>query len=91
MEHTNFILYCNQSDMIKKLSNEQAGILLKKIHEYCANGRSFPDFKGDVVLDIVFTAHKTILDKDHQKFLDRCEKNKINVQKRWDAYKQNQK
>ena len=86
MEHKNFILYSNQYPMIKKLSNEQAGLLFKKLHEYCGNGRQDPNF-SDPVLDMVFTAHKTILDKDHETFLKKCEQNKINAQKRWDAFK----
>lgn len=83
MKHNSFLLYCDQFPMIQKLSNEQAGMLFKKIHKYCGNGREEPDFKDDLVLDMVFTAHKSILDKDNESYVKKCEKNKKIAEDRW--------
>lgn len=60
-----FILYTDQKAVIDKLSDEQAGKLIKAIYEYVENGK-MPEM--DSVLDLVITPFKTVLDKDRTKY-----------------------
>ena len=72
-----FILYCDQVEMLKKLTDEQAGFLIKKIYGYCGNGRQDPEIE-DPIIDMAFTSVKTSLDRDHEKYLKIIERNKVN-------------
>lgn len=60
-----FILYTEQKAVIDKLTDEQAGKLIKAIYGYVENGE-MP--KLDNILDLVITPFKTILDKDKAKY-----------------------
>lgn len=60
-----FVLYTEQKAVINKLSDEQAGKLIKAIYEYVETGE-MPEL--DTVLDLVITPFKTILDKDKAKY-----------------------
>ena len=64
-----FILYTEQKAVIDKLSDEQAGRLIKAIYEYVSTGE-MP--KLDSVLDLVITPFKTILDKDKENYEKVC-------------------
>lgn len=75
-----FVLYTDQKAVIEKLSNEQAGQLIKAIYEYVDTG-NLPNL--DATLDLVITPFITILDRNRQKYEAKCEKNKENIQKRW--------
>ncbi len=57
--------------MIEKLTDEQAGILLKNLYSYSNNGRISPLIQ-DPVLDMVFTSIKTSLDRDYLKYCEMC-------------------
>ena len=65
MEKDSFILYTEQKEIINKLSDEQAGKLLKAIYEYTSNGE-IPDL--DLTLDIVFTQIRQTLDRNTNKW-----------------------
>lgn len=80
-EKNNFILYKDQKALIDKLSDEQAGKLIKGIFEYVCSG-DFPT-NLDPLTDMVFTQIQMILHKDLVKYRQRCEKNKENIAKRW--------
>ena len=60
-----FVLYTEQKAVINKLSDEQAGKLIKAIYKYVETGE-MPEL--DTVLDLVITPFKTILDKDKAKY-----------------------
>lgn len=60
-----FILYTEQKAVIDKLSDEQAGKLIKAIYEYVEKGE-MPEL--DNTLDLVITPFKTILDKNKAKY-----------------------
>lgn len=60
-----FILYTEQKAVINKLSDEQAGKLIKAIYEYVETGE-MPEL--DNVLDLVITPFQTVLDKDKAKY-----------------------
>ena len=75
-----FILYLQQKEIFNKLTDEQAGKIIKAIYEYEDSGKT-PNF--DFGLDIVFTSIKTSLDSNRAKYQEKCEKNRANINKRW--------
>lgn len=75
-----FILYTDQKAVIDKLSNEQAGQLIKAIYSYVDTGQ-LPEL--NMTLDLVITPFITTLDRDKQKYAKKCIENKNNASKRW--------
>lgn len=75
-----FVLYTDQKAVIDKLSNEQAGQLIKTIYTYVDTGQ-LP--KLDMTLDLVITPFITTIDRDKQKYVKKCIENKNNANKRW--------
>jgi len=74
-----FLLYCDQYNLIGKLSDEQAGVLIKNIFSYCCNGRITPKI-DDPLVDMVFTSLQISLDRDNKKYLKIVERNRNNGQ-----------
>lgn len=65
MPKNSFVLYTEQKAVINKLSDEQAGKLIKAIYEYVETG----ELKQlDPVTDLVITPFITVLDKDLKKY-----------------------
>lgn len=65
MPKNSFVLYTEQKAVINKLSDEQAGKLIKAIYEYVETG----ELKElDPVIDLVITPFITVLDKDLKKY-----------------------
>ena len=71
-----FILYSDQITMINELSNEQAGCLLKHIYAYSTG---LPPNITDPTVKIAFMSIKITLDRDAEKYKEKCEKNRENV------------
>ena len=82
-----FLLYANQYAMVEKLTDEQAGKLLKQIYMYVND--LDPSEPKDVVVSIVWTSIMQSLKQDLKLYEEKCEKNKNNIQKYWDT-KRNQ-
>lgn len=72
-----FILYCDQSELIQKLSDEQAGILIKLVYDYCDNVMTKPEI-SDPLVDIVFTSLRTSIDRDYKKYERIVKRNRDN-------------
>ena len=66
-----FILYTEQKAVIDKLTDEQAGKLIKAIYEYVATGKT-P--KLDMTIDLVITPFIITLDKNKEKYEETCRK-----------------
>lgn len=83
-EKESFILYTEQKAVLDKLTDEQAGKLIKAIYEYEATG-NMPEL--DPILEIIMIPFKTILDKNAQKWEEerqkRSEAGKKGMKKRW--------
>ena len=60
-----FVLYTDQKAVIDKLSNEQAGQLIKAIYAYVDTGQLL---KLDMTLDLVITPFITTIDRDKKKY-----------------------
>lgn len=60
-----FLLYTDQKAVIDKLTNEQAGILIKAIYNYVDTGTLS---NLDATLDLVITPFITTIDRDKRKY-----------------------
>lgn len=78
-----FVLYLDQYKPIKNLTQEQKGDLLDAIFKYNQDNASVT--LNDPVLEMAFSFFKQAFDRDHDKYLKKCAKNKLNARKRWDA------
>lgn len=70
-----FVLYNDMEEVVKELSNEQAGQLLKLILKYVRGEDSTPE---DLLLKVVFTPIKLQLDRDadkYDKYIDKQREN----------------
>lgn len=72
MKKKSFVLYTDNIDIVEKLSDEQAGKLLKAVMRYQSDG-TIPD-DLDPMTDIVFMVIKGHLDRDGEKYAEICKK-----------------
>ena len=75
-----FILYLDQKEIFGMLEDEEAGQLIKAIFEYEETGQ-MP--KLDKSLRIAFIPIKNSLDRNKEKYQKVIERNKQNIEKRW--------
>lgn len=75
-----FILYLDQKEIFGMLEDEEAGQLIKAIFEYEETGQ-MP--KLDKSLRIAFIPIKNALDRNKEKYQKVIERNKQNIEKRW--------
>tara|TARA_R110001592_G_scaffold102342_3_gene289042 strand:+ start:441 stop:1064 length:624 start_codon:yes stop_codon:yes gene_type:complete len=61
-----FVLYTDQIGIFSKLTDEQAGLLIKHIYAYCNDEEP----KGDFVTELAFESIKQALKRDLRKFED---------------------
>ena len=66
-----FVMYNQYRVQINKMSDEEAGVLLKAIMQYQA-GEKLPEM--DSVTDIVFSMKQERLDSDSKKYTETCKK-----------------
>ena len=74
-----FILYTEQKAVIDKLTDEQAGRLIKAIYAH----ETGEEMELDAILDLVITPFLTSLERNTEKYQKRVETNKKNIAKRW--------
>lgn len=75
-----FVLYKESYSMIQELSTEQKGALLDMIFKYAITHEE--PHTDDVLLRVVFKSIQLYMDKDLQKYLEKCKKNAENASKR---------
>lgn len=75
-----FLIYCDLIHTVKKMSNEDAWLLLKHMLEYTNDNNPEPP---NTVVDLVFEPIKQQLKRDLKTYEKICAKNKENVMKRW--------
>ena len=81
-----FLLLNNQIETIETLTDEQAGQLLKAFYYY-NTGREVK-LKG--LMKTVFNNFKVVFDENEQKYQEKCEKNKQNIENYWKKVKEEQ-
>ena len=72
-----FILYMDQRGIFDKLSDEQAGKLIKHIYSYCAD----EDPEAEFIIDIAFEGIKQSLKRDLKKYHVYIDKQRENGKK----------
>lgn len=80
MAKDSFILYLEQKQIFEMLTDEEAGQLIKAIFEYEDTGQTVT---LDRSLQIAFLPIKNILDRNKEKYEKVVERNKKNIEKRW--------
>ena len=65
---------------IDYLSDEDAGKLIKALFAYVDEGK-LPDFNGPMMS--LFTVIRTQIDRSHEAYKAKCERNSLNVKKRF--------
>ena len=81
MAKDSFILYLEQKSIFEMLTDEEAGRLIKAIFEYEDTGQLL---SLDRALHIAFIPIKNTLDRNKQKYEKVVERNKKNIEKRWE-------
>ena len=83
-----FLVYGDIQEVVKRLSDEEAGQLLKGMLGYFVDGKD-PKFSG--VLEFVFIPIKQQMDRDKEKYDAKCEKNRKNIKEYWERTKENER
>lgn len=79
-----FLLLNNQIEIIEDLSDEQAGQLLKAFYDY--NNGNEVKLKG--LMNSIFKQFKVVFDENEQRYQEKCEKNKKNIENYWKKIKE---
>lgn len=82
MGKNSIIIYDNDLKMTEKLPVKLKGEIFRAIIDYRLEGKE-PDFKGNILLEIIFSQFKTHLDLCEEKYKKICERNKKVAQNRW--------
>lgn len=77
-----FLLYYDSQHLFNMLADTQAGKLIKAIYDYEING-IVPNCDDDIAFKMAFTTIQLCLDREKEKYNSVCERNKRNIQKRW--------
>lgn len=67
------------AETFQSVPDEIAGKLIKAVFQYHMNG----DLPEDYMTSIIFIQLKNALDKQHQKYVSVCIRNKKNIEERW--------
>ena len=77
-----FIVYGDIKAVIDEMSDDQVAQLFRGMVDYFTEGRA-PEFTG--VLKFVWIPIQQQMDRDVEKYVEKCERNRANARKRWDA------
>lgn len=78
-QQKSFVLYDDYFELIKFLTIEQRGDLITMIFQYAATGEEMKN--DDTAVRIVFSSIRMTMDRDREKYQQRCEANKENGKK----------
>lgn len=78
----NLLIHNNFYEAIMNLSNENAGLLFKKIFHYHLTQE---EIKSNEFVDFTFLSMKNLIDKNDIEYTNKCLKNKENIIKRWNT------
>lgn len=73
-----FTAYCDWGEVVDKMTDEQAGKLMKHLFDYVRDKNPSTD---DLLIDVAFTPIKSTLKRDLVKWEEKCSINKENGQK----------
>lgn len=75
------IFYYDWLDTLESLNDENCAILVKGLVRYARDGIS-PAYK-DKTLSLIFNIFAKQIDKDKEKYIEKCERNAMNIKRRW--------
>lgn len=78
-----FIMYHDWKPMFEKLTDEEAGKLIKAVFNFAVTGEEPEDEKLSERSSMVFLMMRNVLLQDALKYKERCRKNRDNQLKRW--------
>ena len=79
-----FIVYGNHEEILDRLTDEEAGKLLKAMTKYFNHGTE-PKFDG--ALEFVWIPIRQQMDANAEKYEAKCQKNKESIQRYWNKVK----
>ena len=79
------VLYTDSFEQWKRLSNEQAGVLIKALLYYCNTGERLAD--DDTALSMAFSFITSQIDRDSEKWKNSCEKRSQYMKEKWKKLK----
>lgn len=83
MKKPSFLVYYDNEVIVLRLPDDEAGKLFKSLFPY-GKEQIKPDFDASPALAMAFDILSMAIDRDNEKYKNRCEKNRENIKKRWD-------
>lgn len=83
-EQKGFIVYGDIKAVIDEMTDEQVALLFRGMVDYFTEGKA-PKFTG--VLKFVWITVQQQMDRDKEKYVEKCERNRSNITKRWERKK----
>lgn len=83
-EQKGFIVYGDIKAVIDEMTDEQVAQLFRGMVNYFTEGKA-PKFTG--VLKFVWITVQQQMDRDKEKYVEKCERNRSNITKRWEREK----
>lgn len=77
-----FLVYYDNEVVVLRLTDDEAGRLFKSLFPYGKESIK-PDFEESPALAMAFDILSMAIDRDKEKYVKRCEKNRENIGKRW--------
>lgn len=77
-------LYFSYAEPLAELPDADCKSLVLALLDYAQNG-TLPEFASASAPAVVFSLMRSQVDRDVAKYAERCEKNRVNAQKRWEA------
>lgn len=77
-----FLIYYDNEVIVYRLPDDEAGKLFKSLFPYARESIK-PDFEDSPALAMAFDILSLTIDRDREKYDERCKKNRENVSKRW--------
>ena len=78
-----FIIFYENEVIVGRLPDDEAGKLFKSLFPF-AKERVKPDFiNGNSALAMAFDILSLAIERNDEKYVEKCEKNRRNIEKRW--------
>lgn len=78
-----FLVYYDNEVVVLRLPDEEAGKLFKSLFPYGKEAIK-PDFDESPALAMAFDILSMAIDRDNERYVKKCEKNRENIKKRWE-------
>ena len=78
-----FVIFYEDEVIVYRLNDEEAGKLFKSLFPF-ARERIKPDFvTNNSALAMAFDIISLAIERNDEKYIEKCEKNRRNIEKRW--------